>query len=196
MIKMIPYMTVLTDNSALDTCQCHWNSTGNWLTEFVYWWLLDNEKWAFKSFDISYSNWRIAYYPQLVDPWRVNFHRIKNWFSIKTTSNYSNFIANAWPRVSFQGNLSPLAANWPGDWPGDWLGDWPGDWPGNWPGNWPGDCPGDLPSNWPGNWPDVWPGDWLGDWPGNSEVMDEEFKKAFFVFNPQKRHCDTIGEVI
>ena len=35
MIKMInlkgvtPYMTVMTDISAFDTCQCHWNSTVN-----------------------------------------------------------------------------------------------------------------------------------------------------------------------
>ena len=36
LIGVIPYMTVMTDISALDTCQCHWNSTGNWVTELVY----------------------------------------------------------------------------------------------------------------------------------------------------------------
>ena len=33
LIGVIPYMTVMTDISAFDMCQCHWNSTGNWVTE-------------------------------------------------------------------------------------------------------------------------------------------------------------------
>ena len=35
LIGVIHYMTVMTDISAFDTCQCHWNSTGNWVTEYV-----------------------------------------------------------------------------------------------------------------------------------------------------------------
>ena len=33
LIGVISYMTVMTDILVLDTCQCHWNSTGNWATE-------------------------------------------------------------------------------------------------------------------------------------------------------------------
>ena len=33
LIDAIPYMTVMTDISVLDTRQCHWNSTGNRVTE-------------------------------------------------------------------------------------------------------------------------------------------------------------------
>ena len=33
LIGVTPYMTVMTDISAFDTWQCHWNSTGNGVTE-------------------------------------------------------------------------------------------------------------------------------------------------------------------
>ena len=33
LIGVIPYMSVMTDISAFGTCQCHLNSTGNWVTE-------------------------------------------------------------------------------------------------------------------------------------------------------------------
>ena len=33
LIDVIPYMAVMTEISAFDTCQCHRNSTGNWVTE-------------------------------------------------------------------------------------------------------------------------------------------------------------------
>ena len=36
LIDVIPYMTTMTDISTLDNRQCHWNSTGNWVTELVY----------------------------------------------------------------------------------------------------------------------------------------------------------------
>ena len=36
LIDVITYVTVMTDISALDNSQCHWNSTGNWVTEYVY----------------------------------------------------------------------------------------------------------------------------------------------------------------
>ena len=35
LIDVIPYMTVMTDIALLDTRQCHWNSTGNLVTELV-----------------------------------------------------------------------------------------------------------------------------------------------------------------
>ena len=36
LIDVIPYMAVMTDISAFDTCKCHRNSTGNWVTEYCH----------------------------------------------------------------------------------------------------------------------------------------------------------------
>ena len=35
LIDVIPYMTLMTDISAFDNRQCHRNSTGNGVTEYV-----------------------------------------------------------------------------------------------------------------------------------------------------------------
>ena len=68
LIDVIPYMTVMTDILLLDTRQCHWNSTGNWVAELVYWlaaqltwsrWLVNRTKiqFFFESVPLNASHW-------------------------------------------------------------------------------------------------------------------------------------------
>jgi len=49
MIKMMNMlhmnMNAMMDISALDNRQCHWNSTGNWVTEKVYYLWLNRTLW-------------------------------------------------------------------------------------------------------------------------------------------------------
>ena len=35
-MRICIFMVLMIDISAFDMCQCHWNSTGNWVTEYVH----------------------------------------------------------------------------------------------------------------------------------------------------------------
>ena len=65
LIDIIPYMAVMTDISAFETCQCHLNSTGNWVTEYVHCVILALINWI--DFCLTWLWWLIFQHLTIVN---------------------------------------------------------------------------------------------------------------------------------